>query len=455
MTGNTKIKIRGLSSLRAAALVACASVFSYSAQAADLGGNCCADLEERIAELEATAAHKGNRKVSLTISGWVTEQVMGWSDGVSTNAFVGTSLNDLGNRLHFDGSAKINSEWSAGYSLRLDVVGANGFIQDAHHPDGGEGPPDTLNSYWWIKSERWGRVSVGRQSQATDDVWVDVSGAGSIFAANLVDFDGQNFQLVPEGTKTRAKARWGDLATCYTTGVGIFADCGGDRTNNIRYDTPTLGGFMFSTSYGEAYYYDFALRHNYDGPTWTTAFGVGFQRNHAARINVITPDYFGQVSFAALHKPTGLFGSVYYGHESPEGGYKDTDELYLKAGIRAKLNPLGATVFYGEYGRDNDLFSGLLGGAVFSGVTDVCDGFAGTGGKIDNACSTSTSVKATGSTFDRFGFGVVQELDAASAAFWLKYKNYGADVDFVADGVRGNEDMRHLHIFALGGAVFF
>jgi hypothetical protein len=34
--------------------------------AADLGGNCCADLEERIAELESTTARKGNRKVSLT-----------------------------------------------------------------------------------------------------------------------------------------------------------------------------------------------------------------------------------------------------------------------------------------------------------------------------------------------------------------------------------------------------
>ncbi len=34
-----------------------------SAQAADLGGDCCADLEERVAELEATTARKGNRKV--------------------------------------------------------------------------------------------------------------------------------------------------------------------------------------------------------------------------------------------------------------------------------------------------------------------------------------------------------------------------------------------------------
>jgi hypothetical protein len=40
---------------------------SVSAQAADLGGDCCADLEERVAELEATTARKGNRKVKLEI----------------------------------------------------------------------------------------------------------------------------------------------------------------------------------------------------------------------------------------------------------------------------------------------------------------------------------------------------------------------------------------------------
>ena len=46
------------------------------ASAADLGGDCCADIEERIAELEATAARKGNRKVSASVSGHVNEAVL-------------------------------------------------------------------------------------------------------------------------------------------------------------------------------------------------------------------------------------------------------------------------------------------------------------------------------------------------------------------------------------------
>ena len=60
------------------------ALMGTTAMAADLGGNCCADLEERIAELEATTVRKGNRKVSLPISGFVSHHVMWWDDGTQT-----------------------------------------------------------------------------------------------------------------------------------------------------------------------------------------------------------------------------------------------------------------------------------------------------------------------------------------------------------------------------------
>jgi hypothetical protein len=64
---------------RAALLMTCALAASGGgAYAADLGGNCCADLEERIAELEATTARKGNRKVSLTVTGYVAQEITYW-----------------------------------------------------------------------------------------------------------------------------------------------------------------------------------------------------------------------------------------------------------------------------------------------------------------------------------------------------------------------------------------
>ena len=60
-----------------------------SAQAADLGGDCCADLEERVAELEATTARKGNRRMSLTVSGQVNRTILYWNDGDRSGTYAG------------------------------------------------------------------------------------------------------------------------------------------------------------------------------------------------------------------------------------------------------------------------------------------------------------------------------------------------------------------------------
>jgi hypothetical protein len=92
-----------------------------SASAADLGGNCCADLEERIAELEATTARKGNRKVSLTISGWVGEQVLWWDDGAAKGTYVGGLGTTLASHVTFSGQATIMPGWYAGYVLQLEM----------------------------------------------------------------------------------------------------------------------------------------------------------------------------------------------------------------------------------------------------------------------------------------------------------------------------------------------
>ena len=52
------------------------SLFMSAGFAADLGGSCCADLEERVAELEATSVRKGNRNVSLQVYGQVNRALL-------------------------------------------------------------------------------------------------------------------------------------------------------------------------------------------------------------------------------------------------------------------------------------------------------------------------------------------------------------------------------------------
>src|SRR5688572_10315529 len=170
MINNDRNQLR--SAVIAAGLAAAlgAALSPQQAMAADLGGNCCADLEERTAELEATTARKGNRKVSLEIYGQVNQGVLWWDDGGESNVSVYTNDNSR-TRFGFRGKAKISSDWEAGYRLEIGVRTQNSkrFTQD--NPSGA---PDTgldlRDSYWYVKNKSLGTVAVGRQATSTDQI---------------------------------------------------------------------------------------------------------------------------------------------------------------------------------------------------------------------------------------------------------------------------------------------
>ena len=90
------------------------------AKAADLGGDCCADLEERVAELEATTVRKGNKKVSVTLSGWVVkshELVGRWRHKAASSSVTRTMT--LATRFAITGSATIAPGWSGGFNITV------------------------------------------------------------------------------------------------------------------------------------------------------------------------------------------------------------------------------------------------------------------------------------------------------------------------------------------------
>ncbi|HVX37456.1 MAG TPA: porin, partial [Hyphomicrobium sp.] len=141
--------------------------WALPATAADLGGDCCADLEERIAELEATAARKGNRRVSLTVGGWVSEEIAFWDDGTERRAYVGTNPVEQ-SRVRFVGEAKIDKENSAGYLLELGVFGGNGGKWDQNTPDGSN--PNSVavrKSSWFLMNKQLGKLTVGQDGTST------------------------------------------------------------------------------------------------------------------------------------------------------------------------------------------------------------------------------------------------------------------------------------------------
>src|SRR5262245_1960062 len=186
-----------------------------SASAADLGGNCCADLEERIAELEATTARKGNRKVSLTVSGWVAQQVMAWDDGFEENVYVSDIGSTLATHFKFTGQATISPGWYAGYVLHIEAHGPDALGVTQANDDGALIPGlSTLQSFWFIKSDHLGKLSVGKQSQASDNTAILVDGSGSLVPANWVAFDYFGFRMRNSATGAIGAGTWGGVGGC-------------------------------------------------------------------------------------------------------------------------------------------------------------------------------------------------------------------------------------------------
>jgi hypothetical protein len=428
-----------------------------AANAADLGGNCCADLEERIAELEATTARKGNRKVSLTISGWVTQQVLFWDDGITKNAYVTDAGTTLGSHVKFTGSAQINSDWSAGYVLHLEAI-SNDPLAVSQKADnagvigaGKSKDVGVLQSFWFLKSNTLGKLSVGLQSSAADNVAILPDGSGSLVPANYVLFDNNNFALV---TKTatglvRTGQTWGSLATCGTIpAVGVAADCDGVPNNNVRYDTPTLGGFSASASWGEDDIWAVAGRYAGEFNSVKLAAAIAYTESTDTSLGLANYNDLvtgknvrgnaGALQMGAYiqHVPTGLFLYGAYGKDynyavSQYSGKKDGDNFYLKAGIRQKWSPLGHTVLFGEYGENNDKQSIALWN---SGITS--------------------------SNLSQWGLGVVQEIDAAAMSVWFVYRNFSADqtcaaVNAATCGTVGKQSFEDLDLFKVGALINF
>ena len=417
-----------LSALAAAGLLA--GGMATGASAADLGGNCCADLEERIAELEATTARKGNRKVSLTISGFVAQQVLYWDDGRESNVYItDTGSVSIGTHVRFAGQATIAPGWTAGYVLKLEAIQNDSLLVNQNNDNGVSGNAQAVvanggsigagngvnnsavaveSSYWFVKSDQIGRLSVGKQSSAADNQAILPDGSGSLVVANYVMYDVNAFALRRSDTGALTTFGWGAFATCAPLdgGGGVAGDCDGYPNNNVRYDSPVFGGFSVSASWGEDDIW--AVSGRYAGEF------SGFKLAAAAAYNASTDENgpgglliahtrLDAQAFQAggylEHVATGLFVYGAYAKEyidalatvngsasnKPEG-----DQWYIKAGIRTRLSSLGHTVLYGEYGEKNDMMDSLR---FQAGVTD--------------------------SNIRQFGVGVVQEIDAAAMSVWL------------------------------------
>jgi len=460
------------------AIAAAASVIATSAMAADLGGNCCADLEERIAELEATTARKGNRRVSLTVYGQVNEGVLWWDDGEESNAYVVTNENSR-TRFGFRGDARINPEWSAGFLLEVGVRIANsGHVNQ--FVDDNVASIDALDlrhSAWYIESNRLGRVWVGHTNMATEGITeINLSNAAVVGAVDVNNFAGGFFVRLNNGRLLAAGSgdspvltglRWRDLTSQF---FGQANPGDGTRANLVRYVSPTFSGFTFSASWGEDDFWDVALRYANEFNGVRVAGGIGYQKWTDGNSLTVLPDSDGlfvrtttpsqgepgcadldwtlsPIAFAegsdvdchalglsgsVMHVPTGLYLFGAYGFVEDENrrllfalesdgeilNADDRDEFwYVQAGIEKNFTGLGNTTIYGEY------YKGEAGAGLSSGnVRNLAIFFPDSG--FDDIFMTS-------STLEVWGFGLVQQIDAAAMDLYIGFRNYSGDANLL------------------------
>ena len=193
------------------------------AKAADLGGDCCADLEERVAELEATTVRKGNKKVSVTLSGWVVKLGSWWDDGHESNFYVGDKDTTLSSHFQISGSAQISPGWSGWLHDRRRSAAATAARSVSARTSSTTMPArvdfgdiNTLLSYMWIKSDRYGTINWGQLSQATDNVALLPDLSGTVIESNAVLFDGAGMFVRPKGAKNS-----NDLASDFAWGAVV------------------------------------------------------------------------------------------------------------------------------------------------------------------------------------------------------------------------------------------
>jgi len=469
--------IRHLTSMicgSAASMFAIAATFAPSAIAADLdAGTCCADLEERIAELEATTARKGTRKLSLRISGQVSQAILFFDDGVEQNAYQVSNSNSS-DRFRFDGSAKINSGLTAGFYIEISgglasSVAANQFS------DGGSASALTVRqSLWYVDSKQLGALSVGLGAPATDDILnYSLAGTGiaasadtSLIGTNLLTRDRVTGGLNALSSGNTISLRWNRFVPQLDT----------PRANLVRYDSPVIMGFALSAAWGEDDIFDVAVRYARRWNGLRLAFGAGYFESHQE-----TGDVFGwprggdalagnteirefKGSASVLHEPSGLFMSGAYLHRQFSGGNLGTQTFacassgdaqdlrtntgigcssrpdfnyyHLSAGIKLDPFQLGYTSFYGEYARSEDALGGL----------NVSVGSAA-GGDIDYV---------TASTMNIWGVGVVQYIRSVDMDVFVSYRHFSADVKgFESSGARITAPIEDADLIMAGSRIRF
>ena len=414
------------------AFAALAVLATAPASAADLLGTCCGDLEERIAELEATSVRTGSRKTTLAISGLVNRALLSWDDGQANDIYSVTNDNRTSVVIIEGESAKFGSGWSAGFYMEFGILGAGTGEVSQIDDKGSTGVVEVRDTSWWIENKHLGKISVGL---------TNASGlSGSVIEKDLSRTDKAAYSGVSDigagfflrrsgvaGAQGLLPVTWGDV-------IDSLKEPDGEIVN---YCTPELAGFIVSAFWGGDDFWNVSLGYEKEfGDLFEIGAGLAYNENREGEIAAVADHRTTAGSISVLHKPSGLNFTF-------AGGYRDfterivlnngargtpdsSDFHYLKAGLLKEVIALGDTAFYGEYARFNGILSRGADAETVEGLGGLNPGAA--------CAAAGDACLVSGSEATVWGLGVVQHIDDAEAQLYLGYRHYDIDIGLLDVG---------------------
>jgi hypothetical protein len=384
-------------------------------------------------------ARKGNRAVSVEISGTVNHAELAWYDGRESNVYTVTNDNDR-SRFRFVGKVQLNPDWQIGYRIEIGIKAANSLRVNQLSAQGFDNRADLgtdiRDSVWYVLGKRFGALIIGTTFAATDRI-ADSNLTQTNTFAKYSEIQDTGFGMFLRS------ARNGQLTASDLTWRRIIA-AGGDQPSEsqrgfelIKYATPKWNGFNAIGTWVAADFWDVATRYDGDVGRLGVSAGVGYtQLVQGARSRTICAGANALIdtgddtacrqlsgSISVIDRLTGLF--VNFGAGLSINGLIDDTLRYQgtgvgdhhtfwagQAGIERRFNDLGKTTIYGEHFAYD-------GGAATAAFVSPGDSLNPTG--AGNWALWNSSVNV-------WGGGIAQGLDNAATILYVSYRHVSGDL---------------------------
>jgi hypothetical protein len=337
-----------------------------------------------------------------------------------------------------------------------------------------------------LENKTVGRLTVGRITNSGQNGFIDLGGTSAGVGSDP-GCDGGGFSFRRKDT---------NLLSGTTVGNLVF-NCGGPigiRMEGIKYTSPTVAGFIFDASIGEALKAETSTVDNPAGQLTNVGRVMGWNLKYAGEFsgyriaagvggeysrsneddstgfvsadsvvplgatslgikptNASADNAYIAGALSLMHVPSGLFAQGHYtrlsvGAQNPISGAFDSDKdatrWDIQAGIAKNWFGIGNTVLYGEYNEHKNF--------RFANDTYTCTAPAGVAGSNCVTAASNAPDQLKGDSLRIWGLGLVQNVDAAATELYVSWRHFEAkdpgttatagpglkDLDIVMTGAR-------------------